>query len=120
MPIGARKNTGLFLGIIISIIGILGILTGINILKFQMPLSINVLAWILALGGLYLIVTSVTEIGAKKVIGLLVAFVALIIASMPILGQFGIISFSLGINLLVYYIPLTIEGIFLVMSAFGT
>ena len=120
MPIGARKNIGLFLGIITSLIGFLGVLTGINILKFQMPLSINVLAWILAVGGLYLIVTSVTEIGAKKAIGVLVAFVALIMASMPIFNQLGIASFSLGINLLVYYILLTIEGIFLVMSAFGT
>ena len=120
MPIGARKNIGLFLGVIISLIGFLGVLTGINILKFKLPLTADVIAWILAVGGLYLIVVSVTEIGMKKNISLLVAFAVLIIALTQIMSQLGIISFSLGINLLVYYTILAIDGIFLVISAFGT
>ena len=120
MPFGARKNIGLLLGIIIFIIGLLGVLTGTHILKFQIPLTINIVAWILALGGLYLIVESITEFGAQRALGLLVAFVVLIIASMPILNQLGITGFSMGINLLVYHVLLTIEGIFLVINAFGT
>ena len=121
MPFGARKNIGLLLGIVIFIIGLLGVLTGINILKFQIPLTINIISWILAVGGLYLIIESVTEFGAQRVIGLLVAFIVLIIALIPILNQFGIIVFSIpGINLLVYHILLTIEGIVLIINAFGT
>ncbi len=120
MPFGARKNIGLALGAVIFIIGFFGVLTGINILKFKLPMTAEVIAWILAVGGLYLIVESVTEIGMQRVIGLLVAFVVLIIASMPILNQLGVLTFSLGINLLVYHTLLTIEGIFLVINAFGT
>ncbi len=121
MPFGARKNIGLLLGIIIFIIGLLGALSGINILKFQIPLTINILAWILALGGVYLIIESITEFGAQRTIALLVAFVVLIIALIPILNQFGILAFSIpGINLLVYHILLTIEAIFLIINAFGT
>ncbi len=113
MPFGARKNIGLALGIIILIIGLLGIF-------FKIPLTVEITAWILAVGGLYLIVESVTEIGMQRVIGLLVAFVVLLIASMPILNQLGIIGFSMGINLLFYHILLTIEGIALIINAFGT
>src|SRR3989338_3780801 len=113
MPFGARKNIGLLLGIIILIIGLLGMF-------FKIPLTVEVTAWILALGGLYLIVESITEFGAQRALGLLVAFVVLLVASMPILNQLGIIGFSMGINLLFYHILLTIEGIFLVINAFGT
>jgi|SRR3989338_602354 len=120
MPFGARKNIGLALGVIISIIGFFGILTGINLLKFKLPLTVDVIAWILAVGGLYLIVESITEIGMQRVVGLLVSFVVLLMASMPILNQLGIIGFSMGINLLVYHVLLTIEGIVLVINAFGT
>ena len=121
MPFGARKNIGLVLGIIISVIGLLGVLSGINILKFQIPLTIDILAWILALGGVYLIIESITEFGARRGIALLVAFIVLVVALMPILNQIGIITFSIpGINLLVYHILLTVEGIFLIINAFGT
>src|SRR3989338_5734372 len=106
MPFGARKNIGLILGLILAVMGLLGVLTGINILNFQLPLTANVIAWILAVGGLYLIVESITEVGMQRTVGLLVAFIVLIIASMPILNQLGIITFSLGINLLVYHILL--------------
>lgn len=112
MPIGARKNIGLFLGMAILIMGLLGIF-------FKLPLTADVIAWILAIGGLYLIVTSVTEIGAKKNISLLVAFAILIIALVQILSQSGIIGFSIS-NLFVYHMLLAIEGVFLAISAFGT
>jgi len=114
MPFGARKNLGLVLGIIIFIIGLLG-------LFFKIPSAINVIAWILAVGGLYLIIESITEFGARRAIALLVAFVVLVIASIPILNQLSIISFSIpGINLLVYHILLAVEGIAMIINAFGT
>ena len=120
MPFGARKNIGLLLGIIIFIIGFLGFLSGIKILKFQIPLTADVIAWVLAVGGLYLIIESVTEFGIKRTLALLVAFVVITIASIPILNQLGIIAFSMGISLLFYHILLTIEGILLIINAFGT
>jgi len=121
MPFGARKNIGLVLGIIISITGLLGTLSGINILKFQIPLTINILAWMLAIGGVYLIIESITEFGARRSIALLVAFIVLAAALMPILNQLGVITFSIpGINLLIYHILLTVEGIFLIINSFGT
>ena len=113
MPFGARKNIGLLLGIIILIIGLLGMF-------FKIPLTVEITAWILALGGLYLIVESITEFGTQRALGLLVAFVVLIVAAMPILNQLEIIGFSMGISLLFYHILLTIEGILLIINAFGT
>lgn len=121
MPFGARKNIGLVLGIIIFITGLVGTLSGINILKFQVPLTVNILAWILAVGGIYLIIESITEFGARRGAALLVAFIVLVIALIPILNQLGIIAFSIpGINLLIYHILLIVEGIFLIINAFGT
>ena len=121
MPFGARKNIGLVLGIIISVTGLVGTLSGLNILKFQIPLTINIIAWILAFGGIYLIIESITEFGARRGAALLVAFIVLAVALIPILNQIGIITFSIpGINLLVYHFLLTIEGIFLIINAFGT
>ncbi|MBW2976146.1 hypothetical protein KY347_01720 [Candidatus Woesearchaeota archaeon] len=119
MPFGARKNIGLVLGIILFIIGFLGFSSGIKLLKFSIPLTVNVAAWLLALGGLYLIVESITEFGIRRAIALIVAFIGLVIASMPILNQLGITTFSFG-SLIFYYILLTVEGIFLVVNAFGT
>ena len=113
MPFGAKRNLGLTLGVIIFLIGLLGMF-------FKVPLTIDIAAWILALGGLYLIIESVTEFGMQRTIGLLVAFIVLIIALIPILNQLGIIAFSMGINLLVYHILLAIEGIVLIINAFGT
>jgi|TARA_B100001971_G_C18055346_1_gene464995 hypothetical protein len=121
MPFGARKNIGLFLGIVILIIGLIGVLSGINILKFQIPLTVNVVAWILALGGIYLIIESFTEFGMKRALALLVAFIVLVIASIPIMNQLGMITFSMpGISIFIYHILLTIEAVFLIINAFGT
>ena len=120
MPFGARKNIGLYLGIVLFIVGILGLLNEVNILKFKIPLSVNVLAWILAAGGLYLIIESYTELGAKRTIALLFAFVVLVVALLPILNQLGIIRFTIPGNLLFYHILLTIEGVLLMINAFGT
>jgi hypothetical protein len=121
MPFGARKNIGLVLGIIILVIGILGTLTGLNILKFKLSLTIDILAWILAVGGIYLIIESITEFGARRGAALLVAFVVLAAALIPILSQLGIITFSIpGFTLLIYHILLIVEGIFLIINAFGT
>ncbi len=114
MPFGARKNIGLILGIIISIVGLLGIF-------FNVPLTIDIVAWILAVGGLYLIIESITEFGAQRAIGLIVALVVLIVALIPILNQLGVVAFSIpGINIFAYHVLLTLEGIVLVINAFGT
>ena len=121
MPFGARKNIGLLLGIILLIIGLIALLNKIKILGFGIPLSINILAWILAAGGLYLIIESVTEIGAKRSIALFIAFIILLLTLIPILNQLGIIAFSIpGLSLTVYHILLLIEGVFLIINAFGT
>ena len=121
MPFGARKNIGLVLGIVIVVIGLLGFLSGINVIKFNIPLTVNVIAWILALGGIYLIIESFTEYGMRRVLALIVAIVVLVIASVPILNQLGLITFAIpGITLLVYHLLLTVEGIFLIINSFGT
>ena len=120
MPFGARKNIGLYLGIILFIIGILGFLSEINVLKFKIPLTVNILAWILAVGGVYLIIESYTEVGAKKSVAIFFAFVVLVIALIPILNQLGLLKFTIPGNLLFYHILLTIEGALLTINAFGT
>ena len=121
MPFGARKNLGLLLGVLILIVGLIAMLNKIKILPFGIPLSINFLAWILAAGGLYLIIESVTEIGAKRRIALLVAFAILVLTLIPILNSLGAVAFSIpGLSLTLYHILLVVEGAFLVINAFGT
>jgi len=121
MPFGARKNIGLTFGIIIFIIGLIALSNTFGFLGFGIPLSLNILAWILAAGGLYLIIESVTEIGPRRTIALVIAFVILILTLIPILSQLGIIGFSLpGLSLTLYHILLVIEGVFLIINAFGT
>lgn len=121
MPFGARKNIGLFLGVIIFIIGLLGVLSGINVLGFKIPLTMNIIAWILAIGGIYLIFESFTEIGMRRTSAIILAIFLLLISLIPILNQLGAINLSIPIvNLLFYHILLVIEGIFLIINAFGT
>jgi len=121
MPFGARKNLGLILGIIIFIVGFIALLNKIGILPFGIPLSVNILAWILAAGGLYLIIESITEIGIRRTIALFAAFIILLLTLTTILNQFGVISFLIpGISLALYHILLVVEGIFLIINAFGT
>lgn len=121
MPFGTRKNLGLLFGVIILLIGIIGIITSLNVIGLKLPFSINLLAWILAFGGFYLIFESFTEIGARKITAMIVALFVLFISLIPILHQLGLITFTLPfINLFLFYILLFIEGIFLIINAFGT
>jgi len=121
MPYGARKNIGLLLGVVLLVIGIIALLNSIGLLPFSIPFSINILSWILAAGGLYLIIESVTEFGARRALALLVAGVILILTLIPILNQFGILSFEIpGLSLTIYHILLLVEGTFLTINAFGT
>ena len=121
MPFGARKNIGLMLGIVILVIGAVGVLGKIGIFSFNVSLPLNIMAWILAGGGLYLIIESATEIGSRRTIAMLVALVVLLLTLIPILNQLGIIAFSIpGLSLIVYHVLLVVEGFFLVVNAFGT
>ena len=121
MPFGARKNIGLFLGLIIFIIGLFGILSSLSVIGFKIPFTVNIIAWVLAAGGIYLVIESVTEIGLKRTLALGVALIALIISLFPILNQFGVIAFSVpGLGLLFYHTLLALEGVFLIINAFGT
>lgn len=120
MPFGARKNIGLYLGILLFIIGLLGVLSWVSILNFKIPLTVEVLAWILAVGGVYLIFESFTEIGAKKTVAIVFAFVVLVVALIPILNQLGLLKFTIPGNLLFYHLLLVIEGSLLTINAFGT
>lgn len=121
MPFGARKNIGLLLGVIVFAMGIVGIMSTSGVLGFNLPFSINILAWILAIGGFYLIIESITEFGIKRTLAIITALIMLTISLIIILNQFGQISFTIpGLSIVFFYVLLAIEGFFLIINAFGT
>ncbi len=116
MPLGARKNIGLVLGILISVIGVVGVLFALKVIKFKLPLSVTIASWILFIGGIYLIIESLTELGMQRSLGILVAIICLVFSGIPLFMNVASWSFSLT----TYYFLLTVEGLFLIINSFGT
>jgi hypothetical protein len=118
-------------GAVIFALGLLPLLNRFGIgpdwmgLKF---LPLTIMSWIIAVAALYLVVNSITELTNSNAIGwvsIIVAFVALCIGILPILGGFGIgpeffkLEFLKSFGTLLYNVVFIAEGLFLIIAMFA-
>lgn len=115
----------LIIGLIGVIIGVLGLLSLIGILPFE--LSRSILLWVSAIAGLILLYAAFVEITNSNVMGtisIIIAGIVLIVSVLPIFNSFGWswfgswASFS-WIGETIYKIILVIEGVFLAIATFA-
>ena len=112
-------------GIVGLIIFLLGLLPLIGKFEFLNNLSSTIIVWIIAIGGLYLAVNSLTEITNSNIVGWWsfgVAIAVLVIGLFPLLHSFGIgpawFAFN-WLNRTAYNVIFIIEGVFLMIATFA-
>lgn len=117
-----------FIGLLLAGGGALPLLSrfGVGPDWFALPwMPVTIFAYIVAVGGFYLMVNSVIEITNSNSIGwisFLIAVVVMVAGVLQVLSIFGIGSswFSLSwVNHTIYYIIFLVEGIFLMIATFA-
>ncbi|MEK6874179.1 MAG: hypothetical protein AABX52_00325 [Nanoarchaeota archaeon] len=122
---GAQSWVSLCLGILLFILGGVPLLVSLNLIGFNLPdillsMTPQILLYIAAAGGVYLIVDVFGEWGewygyASLALGMVVILAGLI----PLLHYFNIIAFTIpGLSPVVYNIVFIIEAFFLIIGAF--
>ena len=116
-----------FVGALIFCLGLFPILkmVGVGPSFFALNfLSVEIIAWILAVASLYLVFDSIQELTNSSDMGwisIIVAFVILALGLMQLLGSFNIGPglFGFTLPMIVYYIIFLIEGAFLFIAGFA-
>ena len=115
-------------GLVIFLMGLFPILNKVGIGPSFFKLSflpVAIFGWIVAVAALYLVINSVIELTNSNAIGwvsIIIAFVALAVALLPILASFGIgpsffnLSFLGGFGDMLFYIIFMAEGLFLMIA----
>lgn len=123
-----RDSISFIVGAILAVYGLIPLLNAIGLLKFTLPafligLPAEILIWVVAVGGAYVVVDGLIEPKMNMLHPFLIGIgiILLAIGLIPILNKFGIIPFSipfLGANLTPYQILITIEGLLLIIGGF--
>ncbi|MBI4449001.1 hypothetical protein HY641_03175 [Candidatus Woesearchaeota archaeon] len=115
----------LILGLVLLVLGGIPLLNSIGLIGFNLPafllgLTPQVLLYIIAAGGVYLIVDVFGEWGEwYGYASLALGVVAILAGLVPLLFVFGIIPWTIpGMSLWVYNIIFVIEAFFLIIGAF--
>ena len=117
-----RDTISFFVGILLAAFGILPLLNKWGVLGFNIPfisnLAVNVLVWIVAIGGVYVVIDGFIEPPAYTLhwLLILVGIVLLIFGLIPILNGFGVIPFNIPLGDMIYRILITAEGVLLVIG----
>lgn len=123
-----RDTISFIVGLILAAYGLIPLLNAIGLLKFTLPaflmgMPAEILIWIVAVGGAYVVIDGFIEpkMNALHPFLIGVGLMLLAIGLIPILNKFGIMPFSipfLGVNMIPYQILIAIEGILLVIGGF--
>lgn len=120
-----KSMPSVLIGLILLALGGIPLLSLMGIIAFTLPTFLTgivsaIVLWLLAVGGLYLIIESFWEFDEPiGKVALLVGLIILAAGLIPLLQQFGIIGFGLPIGPILYNIIFVVEGILLIISAFN-
>ena len=118
-----RDTISFFVGVILAVFGVLPLLDKFGVMKvpgFLTSLPVQIIVWIAAVGGLYVVIDGFIEPPAHSLHWFLIAagIVLFVIGLLPLLVSFGVIKFTLiPLTLLwVYQIVITVEGVLLMIG----
>jgi hypothetical protein len=112
----------LFGGIIILLLGLLPLLGQYGVIGFTLPAFLTgivgvVFAWILAVGGLWLVIDGFMEDDSIQVVTIIVGIVIFALGLIPILKAFAVIGFGFDLSPIIYNIFFVIDGLFMVIAS---
>ncbi|MFC1755114.1 hypothetical protein ACFL96_17260 [Thermoproteota archaeon] len=119
-----RDTISFVVGLILIAFGLIPFLNFIGVIGWNIPgismLTVNILVWIVAVAGLYILIDGFIEppMHIFHWILIIAGVIMMIVGLIPILAQFGVIGFSIpGMDkLVVYWIIITLEGIGLAIA----
>ncbi|MBW2999135.1 hypothetical protein KY339_00555 [Candidatus Woesearchaeota archaeon] len=121
----ARSLPSLIIGLILLALGLIPLLNNWGVIAFVLPAFLsNVIAaialWIIAGGGLYLVIDTFLEWGNPMAwLSFIVGIVVLAVGLIPLLNSFGVIGFNIPfLSVTVYNIIFVIEGFALFLASF--
>ena len=112
-------------GALLILVGGIPLLGYFGVLPFTLPAVLNTLIasvafWIIAIGGLYILIDGIIEPSGHTLHMLLLALGGLfiLVGLLPILNSFGVVGFEVPFlqNLVVYNAIITLEGILLIVG----
>lgn len=117
-----RDTVSFFVGVLLAAFGALPLLYRWGMVKFQIPMldniAVSVLIWIVAVGGMYVVIDGFIEPPAYSLHWILI-FVGLVLAAtglIPVLNIMGVIGFNLPLGDLAYRIIIALEGVLLMIG----
>lgn len=120
-----RDTISFVVGIIVTAFGLIPLLSASGVIGFTIPfvdtIGVQVLIWLVAIFGAYVVVDGFIEPPAHRLHWILIiaGLILLAFGLIPILYTFGVIGFTIpfvGESLLAYQVLLTIEGIALIIG----
>ncbi|MBR9700674.1 hypothetical protein GOV11_02310 [Candidatus Woesearchaeota archaeon] len=119
-----RDTVSFFVGLVLVVFGALPIVVrmgwlGLGLPSFMMELPVQIAIWIVAVAGLYVVIDGFIEPPAHNLHWFLIGagLILFVVGLVPILNQFSVIGFTLGIkNTLIYQIIITVEGALLLVG----
>ena len=120
----ARDWISFFIGIVLAVFGLIPLLyqffkiTVLNLHTFVDKLPLQILVWVVAIGGAYVILDGLIEpAGHMLHVTLMILGLVFVVAGLiPILISFKVLSFSWPLTTIVYQVIITIEA-FMLMTA---
>ncbi len=117
-----RHWLSFLVGLLIFLLGLLPLMGKGNLIPFYDSAPILVLAFIVAFGGLYIIVDSFFEMTFHTMTGIvtmLVGFLVAVIGVIVVLTEHGILGFTIPfLHAVIFYVLFILEGLFLMIAMF--
>lgn len=117
-----RHWISFFTGLLILLLGLLPLIGKAALLGPMNSLPGTILAYILAFGGLFVIVDSFFEFSFHSGVGIATLIIGLLVFALGllmVLGNHGVLSFKIGfLTTLIYNILFILEGLFLMIGCF--
>ena len=114
------------LGIVLFVLGGLPLLNTTGVIAFTLPAALTgliakIVLYLCALGGIWLLIDAFWEDASDttRYTSLIVGLIVLVIGTIPLLNQFGVIGFSIPVlSMTIYNVIFLVEGILLMWGAF--
>ena len=117
------KNwSALLIGLLMMALGIIPLLNHFKVITFGaflLGIVPKIATYLLAAGGVFLLIDSFMEDDTMRIVSIIVALSIITIGIIQILFAFKIIGFGIPfINDTIYYVLFVVEGLFLFLAAF--